>query len=585
MPSCLHRHGPLAVGLAFFALYAATMSPWLAHADSPEFVTLYALGGFAHPPGYPTVVLGYRAFAWLPIDPRIGAGLVTAAVGALAIALLASAARAWGAGRGVALAAACLTGLNTQVWLVHSHPEVFAFNNLFAALILWLAAPEGRFTGTARAVLLGLAGGLALGAHQSIVFVAPIGFYGLFLAFRESRRGVLSLAASGVAFAAGLGVYGYLLVTDSLVAFGRVENWDDLLHHFLRREYGTTKLAASGESGLGEQLAFFVSESVVDSAIVGFVLGLLGIARVVGTEPGAKEVPIHRKPELALVLAWLLAGPVFVALFNIAPEGPNIEIVKRFHVLPAILLGPLIAVGLARFRDLRPRTKTVAGAGVAALLVAAGIVRTQRVYDPAIEDWVLNMLRTAPEQAVVVSQGDHRYFATQYFQRVEGVRPDVVFITAVVLGQPWYVESLRDRTGLDLPLPKDLPGGARKVNLRETVDALLKSGRVVIVTRDTVPEILGEYPQVPHGVGFRLLGADEPVPDAATLAALNLELYGRFEHRASPPVYEHSLWAWSAYSSYFDVWSDIRKRCAGSEKEPCTKALGPLVERWIDEDP
>src|SRR5262245_12760231 len=91
----LHRGGLLA--LAMFALYA-----WLAPAyplggDTGEFATLGALGGVAHPSGYPAYVLWLRAWSWLPGSAAQSAAVATAILGAAQVLVLHAAARAWGA--------------------------------------------------------------------------------------------------------------------------------------------------------------------------------------------------------------------------------------------------------------------------------------------------------------------------------------------------------------------------------------------------------------------------------------------------------------------------------------------------------
>src|SRR5262249_15743297 len=52
-------------GLFATAVYAAFASPYVVAPDNAEFATLGALGGVAHPSGYPLYVLWLRAWSWL----------------------------------------------------------------------------------------------------------------------------------------------------------------------------------------------------------------------------------------------------------------------------------------------------------------------------------------------------------------------------------------------------------------------------------------------------------------------------------------------------------------------------------------
>jgi len=86
------------VGLCALVVYVALAPPHVVAADNAEFATLGALGGAAHPSGYPLYVLWLRAWSWLPgTSPAHTAAIATAILGALSIAVLHAACRAWGA--------------------------------------------------------------------------------------------------------------------------------------------------------------------------------------------------------------------------------------------------------------------------------------------------------------------------------------------------------------------------------------------------------------------------------------------------------------------------------------------------------
>src|ERR1041384_8031069 len=83
------------VGLCALVVYAALASPYVVAADNAEFAALGALGGGAHPSGYPLYVLWLRAWSWLPgATAAHTAALATAILGGLSIAVLHAACRA-----------------------------------------------------------------------------------------------------------------------------------------------------------------------------------------------------------------------------------------------------------------------------------------------------------------------------------------------------------------------------------------------------------------------------------------------------------------------------------------------------------
>ncbi|HEY0992715.1 MAG TPA: hypothetical protein VGD80_36930, partial [Kofleriaceae bacterium] len=57
------------IGALALIVYVAFASPHVVDGDNAEFSTLGALGGRAHPSGYPLYVLWLRAWSWLPVTP------------------------------------------------------------------------------------------------------------------------------------------------------------------------------------------------------------------------------------------------------------------------------------------------------------------------------------------------------------------------------------------------------------------------------------------------------------------------------------------------------------------------------------
>ena len=103
------------VGLAALIAYVALASPHVVAADNAELATLGALGGAAHPSGYPAYVLWLRAWSWLPgASPAHTAALATAILGALTVWVLHAACRAWGARPIAATFSAAIIGAESE---------------------------------------------------------------------------------------------------------------------------------------------------------------------------------------------------------------------------------------------------------------------------------------------------------------------------------------------------------------------------------------------------------------------------------------------------------------------------------------
>ena len=148
------------LGLAVLVTCVWLARPYVVDADNAEFATLGALGGCAHPSGYPLYVLWLRVLSWLPgATPAATAAIATAILGAAAIVVLHAACRAWGARPAAASLACAVVAGAPLVLALFSEAEVFAGNCLICAAVLWLAAAKGPLRGSPRAAALGLVAG------------------------------------------------------------------------------------------------------------------------------------------------------------------------------------------------------------------------------------------------------------------------------------------------------------------------------------------------------------------------------------------------------------------------------------------
>ncbi|HEV7558338.1 MAG TPA: DUF2723 domain-containing protein, partial [Kofleriaceae bacterium] len=120
-----------ALTLAVAALYIALSPPWIVDGDNAEFATLAAVGGRAHPTGYPLYVLWLRATSWLPgSSPAHTAAIATAILAAAQVFVLHAACRAWGARNVAASVATGIYAVAPVVLRMHTEAEVFALNGL-----------------------------------------------------------------------------------------------------------------------------------------------------------------------------------------------------------------------------------------------------------------------------------------------------------------------------------------------------------------------------------------------------------------------------------------------------------------------
>lgn len=543
LASALIERGWL-VGLCALIVYVALASPRIVDGDNAELATLGALGGRAHPSGYPLYVLWLRAWSWLPgATPAHTAAIATAILGALTLVVLHAACRAWGARPIAATISVAILGAAPLVMRYHCQAEVFAMNGLVAALVLWLAAAGGPLRGGWRGAALGLVAGLGLANHLTCVLVAPVGILGVVRAARESRPAAYAVAILGLAV--GLLPYGYLVIADGPASWGSVATPSDLLAMILRREYGGIASFRVGTAAVPWTVSVAASVAAIarawlwGPALAGAAMLVARIRRPIGESRWAWA---------CLALSIALAGPVLASRFDIDPHGLGRYVCERFQLLPMTLLAVPVAAALdlacARISRLLAAT-VLAALGFVALSIAA-LPQIARVHSPAMELGIHNLLRSLPVGAIAVVTDDDQCTGGRYLQLTRLERPDVAVVCAGLLPTRWYRAGWAER-GLAMP-----PSSGARLG-----DALLRTGRPVFVETG-LKDLVGAFPGYPFGVVHRVLPRGAAPPPASEVALINRELYRAFDLGYPRPGLDDD-YAALAHHRYAASWAAIAR--------------------------
>jgi hypothetical protein len=530
---------PLASGIAFVLTAAKTVQG----GDSGELAAVASAGGVAHPPGYPLFVLWCQLWSWLPAaSPTHRIALATAILGALAVFMLQEAAVAWGVSALGAALAAAIFAATPLTWRLSSEPEVFMLNALIALTIVRIAASP-------RAVPLALLAGLGIANHHTSIFLAPIGLWAWAKAFRASDQRGKTVLLSLVAFAVGLSPYLYLMhAAGSACAWGDTSTIGGLLHHFLRRDYGTTQLAASTDK----------PEPLAQLAWLGHTFLESGIAF---TLAGSAAIAIKRRrfswDHAALVLSLLLAGPVFAMRFNLPPRWLLGQVVIRFHLLPlalaSVLGGYAIDAVLARLQNALVRRVAI-GAGflaIAARAASSGLEVTAH-HRPTTERYLTNVLGMVPPNSIVIAVGDDLVGGFEYMQCELGKRPDVVAVSPQLLLSEWYGRRISNAVGAPIEHGVTPPGHTvPTLNGTKVVEDLVRTGRPVFITKWFLPNLETQFPSYPIGPLIRI--APPPPPDV--LERMNDEVFAQLVLDETPPVVH--TWAGARYVEYGRTWAAL----------------------------
>jgi hypothetical protein len=203
--------GLLAAGVfaAAMVLYVRTLATTLLLGDTGEYQVLAYTLGLAHGPGYPIYLLLAKLETLLvPVrDIAYRVNLFSAIMGALALALVYLIGRALGGWRASALVGPVALGLCQLFWWHSVIAETYTPGAAMLALILLLVV-LWRKTGNGWLLFwAGLAGGLSVGVHYTVLMAAPAVL--LFLALAARRRLDWLRAASGTLLGIAICLGGY----------------------------------------------------------------------------------------------------------------------------------------------------------------------------------------------------------------------------------------------------------------------------------------------------------------------------------------------------------------------------------------
>lgn len=553
-----------AIALVVLVHYLVGASPHIVENDNAEFATLGAVGGVAHPSGYPLYILWLRAWSWLPgSSPAHTAALATAILGALQVFVLHAACRAWGARSVAATLAVGIYAFGPLVARYNTCAEAFAMNGLVAALVLWLAALRGPVQGWKRAGLLGLVAGLGLANHLTCALVAPVGLLGVIRSVREG--GLRSVIPCVAGLLVGLAAYAYLLVApDHVASWRHPQGLGDLVALFLREDYGGTfAFSGTGQArpwleNLGE-LASSISRSWL------FIVPLAALV-VLGLRIARPRYEA-RAGFVLLAVTFCLAGPFLVTRFDIPLDPIGLWTVRRFHLLPIVLLVVPVALAFELVGNrVRERTSYIAAALV---VVAAGIASAPylaRHRSPAMDFEVRNTLASLPQNAVVIGGVDELDVGTHYLQLACGERPDVTYIRWQTINWPWYAARFPE-------FPVD---HAKPFPRRQLAEKAFALGRPVFVKVGAETQDLDGLGRYPYGVIDRLLPPGEAMPSLDDVVTINRDLFAKFRLDYERPGRDDD-WATWMHFNYEQVWTRLASSLMRARKQDAAAAARDIA--------
>ncbi|XP_025106070.1 transmembrane protein 260-like isoform X3 [Pomacea canaliculata] len=239
------------------AVYIKTMHPSLPGGDSGELILAAHELGVAHPPGYPLYTMLLKLILLVCPCGSVAwkANLFSAVCAAAAGGLLFRTVYLMTGCLAPGLLAAGMFGFSRLTWSWSVRAEVFALNNLLLGMLL-LVAVQFNFSSLKDRVKISKVGALICGLcltnqHTSVIYVAVLALWVLFILHREQMLSLNILVQVTMYFIAGLLPYLYLplsaLSKKARSTWGDQSSFTGFFVHLLRREYGTLDLLKDHE--------------------------------------------------------------------------------------------------------------------------------------------------------------------------------------------------------------------------------------------------------------------------------------------------------------------------------------------------
>ena len=383
--------------------------------------------------------------------------------------------------------------------------------------------------------------------HTTVLFALPIGLACIATLLQRRLLTPQLFASQLCMLSIGLSPYAWLPWRSSLAiadAWGIQSSLSGFITHVSRAEYGTFQLAAHETSLLQQhtwfKLLVYASEASRElhiSLVIAAAIGLLAtvawplLHALVRTESMPSSLSRRESP-LLLQLRTLLASClviytlVFHYLANLdLTNALFIGVFARFWQQSNLLLCLFSVLGLqsvvqsmdtllrssSNLQSVRPFFAPSVYALVLSLysfrIVTDTLPSHSHQFDSLFSEIASSTLRSFPNDAIVLLNGDLNTNLVKYQQQCELVRTDLSLISLQLMSWSWFVPLHRDNyPGVDFPGERYHVSGLESFNIRQFLDANRqravflcgdwKTGDTSYKRADGVPV----YELLPHGM-------------------------------------------------------------------------------------
>jgi hypothetical protein len=465
-----------------FVVYVSMLCPTVNFVDAGELATVCATLGIAHPSSYPLFTLIGWVAAHLPLGLRMiyQLNLLTAVECSVAvffffrflvfftneISIRHRTLRRTGPEKvsfeqsiRLFLPALCGTSIlafSDTYWTQALSIEVYSLHVMFIIILLFVFTKAVSYDyqrieqspssggKTAYWFLFAYLLGLAFTNHLTTIILAPAFLFLYFSVNRSSAASWKRILFMGPLFILSLTLYAYVIIranSSPIMAWGNPINFERFYWLFSGKIYHGYLFSPEHHSSW--QYDTFVNGLLPQFAYVPLVLAPIGIWS------------LFKDSKILLSFTLLLLISCLGFAFNY--DIPDID---AYFLLAYIVIALWIALGIEYLLRWSLKSSLVRVAGVVLLVISLlplfyNYSRVDESKNVWVEDYVRNMVSSLEPNAIILSyQYDYFNVASNYFQLVENLRPDVVVLDKNLMQRPWYYLQLETRYRGMIELPK-----------------------------------------------------------------------------------------------------------------------------------
>jgi len=546
--------------ILFFAvlgLYIHNLGQSIYAGDTGLLVSAVVTHGIAHPPGYPLFTLLGSIFIELGVfthqSPAFLVGLVSVFASAFAGLLYFRISILLTNKVFLSLVSTFVLITTYLFWFFAEIPEVFALNNLFILLLIYLAILYSKNPLKKYIYTLALVSGLALANHLTIILLYPalviIIWPKLLSEFRKQRTILFKLAIFTLV---GLAPYLYIIIASLLhpaIDWAHIKDIHSFMAFVTRERYGTFQAGYFDSPGVINRLATLLSYLMTLSAQLTLPVILLSLTAIF------KIIISRQRIGIAFLVGFLLLGPFFMYYAGFPLDNTfRVGLAERFMTASAVLLMLFFPLGLDYFTSIlgklfnKPFYVTLF-VGIFLLIPIQLFVynypKTNLSKVTIGDDLGINYLSPLPINSILLLASDTSLFNTLYQRYALNFRADVAVLNAV---DPGDTNTALSKLSGDVTLP---------ALSKEQSVALLRN----IESIDNKYPVFSEVPfkgnpkitWVPYGLVYELRRADEPVLTSEQFSSRTNKIWSKLRvpiYTKNPSAAYHNLSLAAIYNTY-----------------------------------